>query len=747
MLKLRLSAIALFLSLSASGLALDAVPAFPLPTGSMTLSRAAEATKPFSVAGERGAIFGRQDGVFESWVFPTKIFDDLRLTAELDGYPVPIDVNAYAAHVDVQPSHTTITYSHAAFTIRQHMFVGRGAGPVTLFEIHSIRPLHLTVRITPQMLRMWPAPNFGRPSGDWVRRGDSGFYILHTDNPDFKGAVAIPRSQPGILAPYQERPKTWPLEFRLRFNPKQDDHALFPLLVAAGGTPEELEKSLEGQNARVRATFEEMAGYWEHFFDTRVTAQTPDEQLNLALKWAVVSIDQSRVLYHGETGMVAGYYSSGDSARPGFGWFFGRDTMWTLYAAHSYGDFELSRTALEFLIRRQREDGKIMHEFSQTADLVDWKSTPYFYAAADSTPLFLMILDDYVRTSGDEAFLRRHWSAARNAWSFIQAHDSDSDGIYENTEGTGWVESWPPTMPHQEIYLAALNWQAAGAMSRLARRMGDTGVRADAAAIGATIETAYYHPATRFYAFSRNPDRTVDATATIFPAVAWWDGTVGLRNAGPMLDRWASSEFSTDWGTRDVSSRETLYDPLSYHQGSVWPLFTGWVSLAEYRAGRALSGYAHLMQNADLTYAQDLGAVTELLSGEYYQPFGRSSSHQTWSSAMVLAPALRGLFGVDVDAAARRVTLTPHLPASWDRAELRNVPVGDARITIEYVREGRTLRIRSSAPGVELCASGRCAPRPGVRFPAGRGIRDSARTSPPRQRHHPAQGHRRRRRV
>ena len=257
---------------------------------------------------------------------------------------------------------------------------------------------------------MWPAANFGRPSGEWVSRGNSGFYVLHTDNPDVKGAVAMPRSRPGILAPYQERPKTWPLEFRLRFDPKQNDSLLFPLLVAAGGTPEQLEKSLEQQNAHLRATFEELAAYWEHFFDTRVTARTPDEQLNRALKWAAVSIDQSRVLFHGETGMVAGYYSSGDSARPGFGWFFGRDTMWTLYAAHSYGDFELSRTALEFLIRRQREDGKIMHEFSQTADLVDWKSTPYFYAAADSTPLFLMVLDDYVRTSGDVAFLRRHWS-------------------------------------------------------------------------------------------------------------------------------------------------------------------------------------------------------------------------------------------------------------------------------------------------------------------------------------------------
>ena len=68
-------------------------------------------------------------------------------------------------------------------------------------------------------------------------------------------------------------------------------------------------------------------------------------------------------------------------------------------------------------IRRQRADGKMMHEFAQSADLVDWKSTPYFYASADSTPLFVMAMEDYVNASGDAAFLRRHWDAVRRAYA------------------------------------------------------------------------------------------------------------------------------------------------------------------------------------------------------------------------------------------------------------------------------------------------------------------------------------------
>ena len=142
-----------------------------------------------------------------------------------------------------------------------------------------------------------------------------------------------------------------------------------------------------------------------------------------------------------------------------------------------------------------------------------------------------------------------------------------------------------------------------------------------------------------------------------------------------MFERWASHEFSTDWGLRDLGNHEALYDPISYHQGSVWPLFTGWTSVAEYRTGRSLSAYAHLMQNLNLTWQQDLGAVTELLSGDYFVPFGRSTSHQMWSSAMVITPAIRGLFGLSFDAEAKAIVVDPHLPATWQGATLHHVPV------------------------------------------------------------------------
>ena len=204
-------------------------------------------------------------------------------------------------------------------------------------------------------------------------------------------------------------------------------------------------------------------------------------------------------------------------------------------------------------------------------------------------------------------------------------------------------------------------------MAELASLLGDqataTYALARAAKIKQTIEREYYYPATHDYSFSRGLDGSLDRTNTIYPAVAYWNGTDGaLAHPEASLHRWASHDFSTDWGLRDLAETDPFYDPISYHQGSVWPLFTGWAAMAEYRTGHPLSGYTHLMQTANLATTQDLGAVTELLSGAYFTPFGRSTSHQLWSSAMIVVPAIRGLFGIDVDAIRGTLALAPSLP-------------------------------------------------------------------------------------
>ncbi len=687
----------------------------------LKIVREAIPSRPFTVAGPRGAILGQQDGSFEAWIFPWKIFSNLRISAEMQDYPVPIDVNEQSAVIEVRPDHTTITYAHANFTVREVLFAPHnapdGAGVLAFFQIEAIRPMTLTFQFTPEMKRMWPALSADRSFPEWVKTSTGGFYALRSSFPDQAVAIEMPGAEPGILAPYQERPKTYPSQFVLHFDPARDGNKLFPLLMVMSDTPAESTSSslavkLAGIGRSFESVYEANVSYYKKFLAERVSIETPDREFDDAFSWAEVSIDQLKVQTtpaHDETALVAGFYGSGDSARPGFGWYFGRDALWTLYAVNAYGDFQLTRDQLEFLLHRQSPEGQIIHEWAQTANLVDWKSLPYEFASADATPLFVMAANDYLKISNDVAFVQAHWEGLAKAWNFETSHDSDGDGIYENTEGSGWVESWIPKVPHQEIYLASLDQEASTAFSNLAKATGHAqlaeAAEKRAAHIAQQLEKEYYLPEASFYAFSRNADGTLDTSPTIYPSVAAWDGTFNLSRSGPMLSRWASQEFSTDWGTRDLSPGVSFYDPISYHQGSVWPLFTGWVSLSEYRNGRSLSGYAHLMQNADLTWAQDLGAVTELLSGEFFRWFGRSTSHQLWSSAMVVTPTMRGMFGLEWDAASNRLTVTPQLPAQWNEAKISGVPIGNSRVGVEMRRDRTTLLVRlngSAANSVRL---------------------------------------------
>jgi glycogen debranching enzyme len=732
----RVNCIALLLiagSTWAQSPAFNSLSAIPLNNAGPVIRAHSESEKPFTVAGVRGVVLGQQNGTFEAWVLPVKLLSHLTIEANIEGYTVPIDVNQQAAEIEVRPDRTIITYSHIGFTVRQIMFspndAPAGTGPVVLFEFDCVHSTEFIFRFTPELRWMWPERNEGVPGIEWVAGPNAaatakepgpsgsisgsplpnhGYYVLHADYPDLAGAITIPGAQPGILAPYQERPQVHPVEFHLHIDPARDHGRLFPLLMAAGmnkaaATNDALGAALEKLNTSIESLYKTHADSYTKLLANSTSISTPDQALNEAFQWAVISIEQLKAhpvdahsIPTDETALVAGYYASGDSARPGFGWFFGRDALYTLFAVNSYGDFSLSKSELEFLIKRQREDGKIMHEYSQTAASIDWRAFPYMYAAADATPLFLLAVTDYVRSSGDMAFLTAHRDAIEKAWAFETGH-ADTNGIYSNTQGTGWVESWPSGMPHQEVYLAFLDQQASGAMAQLEDMLKDpaksAAARARAEAIARTIQTQFYDKEKSCYAFSRNADGSLDRTSTVYPALGWWSGK-GLAGdgsfpaqTGTCLQLFAGHALNTDWGLRDVANNEKIYDGMSYHQGSVWPLFTGWAAMAEYRGNQPLAGYQLLMENANLTKAQDLGAVTELLSGDYFVPFGRSTSHQLWSSAMVITPTLRGLFGIDIDAQTKTITVNPHLPVGWKSAVVSHINVGSDTVDLLFTQQ------------------------------------------------------------
>jgi len=130
----------------------------------------------------------------------------------------------------------------------------------------------------------------------------------------------------------------------------------------------------------------------------------------------------------------------------------------------------------------------------------------------------------------------------------------------------------------------------------------------------------------------------------------------------------------------------------------VWPLFTGWASVGEYRYHRALPAYENLRANALLAFDGSLGHFSEVLSGAYYQSLSTSSPHQIWSAAMVVSPILRGLFGLHTDAATGTLTFAPHVPADWTSFAVRNMPVASAKVDLHYAKDLEGITLETKAP-------------------------------------------------
>ena len=147
------------------------------------------------------------------------------------------------------------------------------------------------------------------------------------------------------------------------------------------------------------------------------------------------------------TGLVAGFRTSGESERPGFAWFFGRDALWTTLATNADGDFATTRTALEFLRRYQRQDGKIPHEISQSASLVPWfDQYPYAWASADATPLYVIAHAEYFRATGDRDFLERELGLDREGVALLRGHRHRRQRPHREHEVRTWLGGRQPSL-------------------------------------------------------------------------------------------------------------------------------------------------------------------------------------------------------------------------------------------------------------------------------------------------------------
>ncbi|PYQ45111.1 MAG: hypothetical protein DMG99_02360 [Acidobacteria bacterium] len=457
------------------------------------------------------------------------------------------------------------------------------------------------------------------------------------------------------------------------------------------------------------AAIHESAEYYRAYLDKTVQLELPDPVLQQAYDWARISTIQGVVNnpYLG-TGLVAGYRTSGVGQRPGFAWFFGRDSFWTSFALNSEGDYAAARTAIDFITKYQRADGKIPHEISQSAGLVPWfKDYPYPYVSADATPLFILAMNDYAVQSGDLTFVKDKWDNLWRAYQFMRS-TYDEQGFAKNIGvGHGWVEGGPLLPVKNEYYQAGLAVQALDALSNLARLTGKEDVskqlRDEFDQKKPALEQAFWSPDIKSYAFALKQDNQRYDEATVLTTVPMWFGLAEPEHAEQTITTLAGEDHQTDWGMRIISNRSKVYDGSGYHYGSVWPLFTGWASVGEYRYHREFPAYTNLRSNALLGLDGSLGHFSEVLSGDYYESFSTSSPHQIWSAAMVISPILRGMFGLQTDAEKHEITLAPHVPADWTSFAIHHVRLADTSADLKYSKTADSITLDITRNGSGDC--------------------------------------------
>jgi glycogen debranching enzyme len=700
-------------------------PRFPFETSGLALKRRTRPGAFLDVLGRRAAVFGYEHGRLEAWAYPLQILDDLELSFRLEGYPLELRGADTSSTIEVRPEATVVTYSHAAFTVRQIIFAPLDEpGVVMLFDVDSALPLSITVSFRPRLKLMWPA---GLMTGSlsWDERARA--YFIGEETHRFVGVVGSPAARDVSVMPFQEEPRDVPAQFRLEVPQSELKTSFVPVVIAGSGRGREDARAVYTRLLNsARGLYEKNVEHYRRLLEETTTVTTPDARVNEALQWAKVGIDKGVV----ENpllgrGLVAGFRTAGESERPGFAWFFGRDSLWTALALDSYGDFATTRDALDFLKKFQRADGKIPHEISQSATLIPWFTDyPYPWASADATPLYIIAHADYLRATGDLDFVRRNWDSIVKAYRFTKASDTDGNNLIENEKfGHGWVEGGALYPPHEEIYMQGLWVEALRGVEEMAAELNDGKLsdeaRETAERTTQAIEETYWLGERGFYAFATNTPRDTPREAdpgpnretrrkrmneldklklwdedTVMPAVPLWFGVLEDERAQGEIDHLGGGHVATDWGARIISDESRLYDPLSYHNGSVWPLFTGWASMGAYRYGRPHVGLQALMSNVFLQRQGALGYVTELLSGDFNAPFGRSSHHQIWSEAMTVTPLLRGMLGVEVEDSGKTVRFSPQLPADWPSVEVRRVAAGTSTLDFSLARGGGQMSIK-----------------------------------------------------
>jgi glycogen debranching enzyme len=418
-------------------------------------------------------------------------------------------------------------------------------------------------------------------------------------------------------------------------------------------------------------------------------------------------------------------------------WFmalFGRDSLLTAYMSLPI-DRTLAHGTLRVLARHQgqhsdplteEEPGRILHEVRLGVESgLSLGGGSTYYGSSDATPLFVVVLGELARWGAEPERVQELLPHADRALQWVDEYgDRDGDGFVEYKRATdrglrnqGWKDSWDGitfadgSVAEPPIALCEVQgyvYDAFRTRAWLAQQAGDDAARqrwSDRAAdLKQAFNERFWLPDRGWYALALDGDkRPVDSCASNM-GHCLWSGIVDTDKAPQVVEHLMSHEMFTGWGVRTLADKMGAYDPVSYHNGSVWPHDNALVVAGLMRYGFVEE--AQRISEALLGAARHFGGrLPELFCGfardDYPEPvpYPTSCSPQAWAAATPVH-LVRTLLRFDPSLPQGKLWVAPVLPAAFTPWRVDGVALGQGRIDLE-VRDGETL-VKGLPDGLEV---------------------------------------------
>lgn len=419
-----------------------------------------------------------------------------------------------------------------------------------------------------------------------------------------------------------------------------------------------------------------------------------------------------------------------DAGVPWYAVPFGRDAIITALQTLVYNP-DIAEGTLRFLAANQgtevdpfkeEEPGKIMHELrrGELAQLGEVPHTPYF-GTVDATPLFLVLFVEAMEWLDSDQLYKDLLPGALRALEWIDRFgDQDGDGYVEyiahrpgGVVNQGWKDSVDAVLhpdgagaapPIALVEVQGYVYQAKLGMSRLLRRRGQldlaTRLEREACDLKVRFNRDFWLEEERFFAQALDGEKKAVRSITSNPGHCLWSGICDSDKADAVAARLLAPDMFSGWGIRTLSSRSTNFNPMSYHNGSVWPHDTALIALGLRRCGHAEAASRIVSGLIEAGFRFPDARLPELFCGfSRDQRFNSSPtayvvscSPQAWAAGCVFM-LLQVVLDLRPDLSAGRVHVDPLLPPLFRRLMVRNVKMGSARVDVRVEGTGTDVSI------------------------------------------------------